>query len=295
VRRFFSWVTSWHRRLGRQGESQAAGRAITGACNLAFLFLVTSGFYIWWPRNWTWQRFRQILWFRRELNGRARDFNWHNVIGIWCCVPLFLVVISGVVLSYDWAGNLVYRLAGSEPPPAPAARAAGPAGRDRSNAARPQPGEASLEGLSEYWIRVQQQVPGWQTITLRWPPSSGETLTFAVEQGGRGRVDLRSQLTLSRATGEVVGRQDYQSLSAGRRVRLWLRFLHTGEAGGLPGQTIAGIASAGGAVLVWTGLMMALRRLRGWQARRYSRKNSLLEQEAFSEELSEPVEARTSS
>jgi hypothetical protein len=36
-----------------------------------------------------------------------------------------------------------------------------------------------------------------------------------------------------------------------------LRFAHTGELFGLVGQTVAGIASAGGALLVWTGFALA--------------------------------------
>ena len=53
VRRFFRVVTDWHRTLAFAGERRAIGRAITGACNLAFLFIVASGFYLWWPRTWT--------------------------------------------------------------------------------------------------------------------------------------------------------------------------------------------------------------------------------------------------
>ena len=48
----------------------------------------------------------------------------------------------------------------------------------------------------------------------------------------------------------------------------WLRFIHTGEAFGLAGQTVAGLVSAGGAVLVYTGLALALRRLAAWRRRR---------------------------
>jgi uncharacterized iron-regulated membrane protein len=44
---FFERVTSLHRWLGGQGESKAIGRSVTGACNLLFVFLVTSG--VVWP------------------------------------------------------------------------------------------------------------------------------------------------------------------------------------------------------------------------------------------------------
>ena len=49
--------------------------------------------------------------------------------------------------------------------------------------------------------------------------------------------------------------------------RRWVRFLHTGEALGLPGQTLAGLASAAAALLVWTGLSLALRRFMRWRVR----------------------------
>jgi hypothetical protein len=49
-----------------------------------------------------------------------------------------------------------------------------------------------------------------------------------------------------------------------------MRFAHTGEVLGLFGQTVAGVVSAGGVVLVWTGIALALRRLVAWARRRRS-------------------------
>ena len=135
TRAFFSTMVSWHRYLAMTGESRATGRAITGAANLLFLFLVLSGMYLWWPRTWTWTQFRNVLWFRRGLSSKARDFNWHNAIGFWVALPLAVIVYSGVVISYPWAGNMVYRVMG-EAPPAPAApRPAAPASSAGTTAA----------------------------------------------------------------------------------------------------------------------------------------------------------------
>ncbi|HEY9284352.1 MAG TPA: PepSY-associated TM helix domain-containing protein, partial [Pyrinomonadaceae bacterium] len=64
TRAFFQTVTDWHRWLGANGERRAWGRAVTGACNLAFLFIVASGFYLWWPRKWTRAGVRGAAWFR---------------------------------------------------------------------------------------------------------------------------------------------------------------------------------------------------------------------------------------
>ena len=47
IRHFFRFVEDWHQWLGAAGESRTAGRAVTGACNRAFLVLVISGPFLW--------------------------------------------------------------------------------------------------------------------------------------------------------------------------------------------------------------------------------------------------------
>lgn len=259
ARDFFHAVTDWHRWLAAGDDNRKMGRAVTGACNLGFLFLVVSGCYLWLPRVWTRRQVRNVAWFRRGLGGKARDFNWHNVIGLWMAVPLLLVVASAVTISYPWAGNLLYRVVGEEPPARP-----GPGGPPREGSG----GEAtvSLDGLDELWAVAERQVPDWQTLTARLPEASDAPVTFTIATGQRGRPDLRAQLTL-KPGGEIEKWEPFASQSAGRRLRSWARWVHTGEAGGFLGQTLAGLASAGAAVLVWTGLALSWRRFFAWRRR----------------------------
>ncbi|HEX8352164.1 MAG TPA: PepSY-associated TM helix domain-containing protein [Pyrinomonadaceae bacterium] len=265
VRGFFRVVTDWHRWLGAGAENRAAGRAVTGAANLIFLFIVGSGFYLWWPRTWTRNSLRAVSWFRRGQAGRARDFNWHNVIGFWSALPLFVVVLSGVVISYTWASNLVFRVAGEEPPaqlqrPAPA----GGAGQQQQGGGT----SAPLGGLDALWVRAGRQVEGWRSIQMQVPQKADAPVAFAIDRGNGGQPHLRAQLTLDRATGEVVRWEPASNNTAGRRLRSWLRFAHTGEVYGLAGQTVAGLVSLGGAFLVFTGLSLAWRRFYSWRGRR---------------------------
>jgi len=261
VRNFFRGVTEWHRWVAMGGASRPTGKAITGASNLAFLFLVVTGFFLWWPKRWTWQHLRPVVIFRGGLSGKARDFNWHNVIGIWCAVPLFFIVLGATVFSYPWASNLVYRMAGETPP-----KSQGPP----RNAAEPK--DVSFDGLNRAWQTTIQSTSEWRTITLRLPGADTAPIAFTVDAGYAGQPQKRTLLTLDRATGSIEKAEPFSSFDAGRRARTWLRFVHTGEYYGLAGQTIAGIASAGGAVLVWTGIALAFRRLRAWTGRRASRK-----------------------
>jgi uncharacterized iron-regulated membrane protein len=87
LRSFFRTMTVWHRYLALEGTSRATGKALTGAANLIFLFIVISGLYLWVPRVWSSIQFKNVLWFRSGLAPKARDFNWHNVIGVWTAVP----------------------------------------------------------------------------------------------------------------------------------------------------------------------------------------------------------------
>ena len=284
LRSFFRVMTSWHRWLAMEGEGRATGKAITGAANLAFLLLVVSGIYIWVPRLWTRIQFRNVLWFRRGVQGRARDFNWHNVIGMWCAVPLALVVLGAVPISYPWASNLVYRLAGEEPPPPaqarPAGRPQGAPGRDGSRGqARQQEGAAisvalDTTGIDRAYAVALAQVPEWRAISIRIPNAAQRSVSLTIDEGYGGQPQKRGTLTVTR-TGEVERWETFADLSTGRRLRSWLRFVHTGEYFGLIGQTTAGLVSAGGVVLVWTGLALAIRRFANWLASRSRQRGSV--------------------
>ena len=274
VRAFFRTMTNWHRWLALDDASRSTGRLVTGVANCAFLFIVLSGIYLWLPRIWTWIQFRHVLWFRRRLPAKARDFNWHNVIGIWSAVPLAIVVASAVPISFPWASNLVYRLAGDTPPPAPQARpAAAPraGSRDAGPGERRAPAAVPLTGLDAAWSAAEAHVPSWRAISVRLAGSADAPFTFGVDAGYAGQPQKHGTLTVDRASAVVLTWDTFDDLSAGRRLRTWLRFAHTGEYYGLAGQTIAGLVSAGGAVLVYTGLALAWRRWWAWLRRAHGR------------------------
>jgi uncharacterized iron-regulated membrane protein len=255
LRAFFRGATSWHRYLALEGESRATGRMFTGASNLAFFFIVSSGMYLWIPKTVSWRQVSRIVWFGRGLPPKARHFNWHNVIGIWCAIPLAIVVAGAIPISYGWGNALVYRLVGEEPPPPVAARPG------------PTAGERDFNGLDEGWAKATSEIPAWRTITVRFSPNAQSPWVFIVDSGYGGQPQKRQTLTIDRASSAILKAEAFGNLTLGRRARSWLRFAHTGEFYGLVGQTIAGVASAGATVLVYTGLSLALRRFFSWVGR----------------------------
>ena len=259
-REFFHLTTDIHRWLAMEGEKRALGKGLTGACNLAFLFLALSGLYLWWPRQWRWKAVKSVVFFDGRLRGKMRDFNWHNVLGFWASLPLVVIIATGAVMSYPWANNLLFRLAGSEPPPPRAAGGPPPGGGPRREGGRP----ANFDAVNALAAKAEQHVADWQAITLRLPAA------FTVEQRHRGRPDKKITLNFDGKTGALVSEETFASQNRGRQWRMWARWLHTGEVGGVLGQTLAGLASAAAAVLVFTGLALSIRRLAAWRKRRAS-------------------------
>ena len=266
TRRFLRSVMYWHRWFALEGEYQIIGRTFTATSNLGFLFLIVSGLYLWWPSAGSRAAWRHALWFRRGLGGRSRDFNWHSVIGFWSAVPLAVIVFSGATISYQWAADLVHRLAGDTPPFQTSPRSLESVTQNDLSVT-PNPAAPSVE-LQALVASAVAETPGWRTMTISLPESIHEPVVVAVDRVTGRQPSKSEDLLFDRATGEMVGRAGYPTFSRGFKIRRWLRFAHTGEVYGVIGQSIAGVVSLGVAVMVWTGLAMSWRRFFGPAGRR---------------------------
>jgi uncharacterized iron-regulated membrane protein len=100
-------------------------------------------------------------------------------------------------------------------------------------------------------------------MTIRLPQHDATQVAVVIEEAASLHPYPRSTLTLDAATAGVMQWEPFGGFNLGRTIRAWVRPVHTGEAGGFLGQLIAALASASGAVLVYTGLALACRRF--WQ------------------------------
>jgi uncharacterized iron-regulated membrane protein len=255
LRGFFRFVTGWHRWLALEGTKRPIGKAITGAVSLTFFTLLLSGLVLWLPLKWSINAVNQGILLDPRLSGRARHWNWHRSIAFWCAPLLLMVTLTGIIMSYDWANDLIFRLAGA---PVPETRregeSAGEGKRDPGAAAR------SIQGLNLLWAQAENRAPGWRSISQRLSGPSASPVTFSIDFGDGTHPDQISRLIFDRKTGEILRWQAYASENAGQRIRSWVRWIHTGEAGGILGQTVAVLSSIGSILLVWTGLSMAVGR-----------------------------------
>ena len=254
---FFATVRGWHRWFNMTGDNRSSARVVTGAANLMFLFLVLSGIYLWLPKIFAWATLRsRILFNRQNSNTQARDFNWHHVFGFWAAIPLLVIISTATVFNYSWANNLVYRLAGEEPP------IRSSVSDETANAV-----VADRIPYAELVDTAKTYSDDWRTLSLSIGDTTSTTTTIIIDEGDGGQPQKRHALTLDVSSGDVITWAPFTSQTAGRQARRWVRFLHTGEALGITGQTIAGLASFAAILMVWTGLALAIRRFLRWLAR----------------------------
>jgi uncharacterized iron-regulated membrane protein len=127
---------------------------------------------------------------------------------------------------------------------------------------------ANWDGLDQAWPKAEQQIAGWKSIRVQGSANVNAPFSFAIDRGDGTQPQLRGTLIVNRSTGAVMNWAGFSSNSTGQQLRLLARFTHTGESLGVWGQAIAGIATLGGAVMVYTGLALSLRRLFAWRRRR---------------------------
>jgi uncharacterized iron-regulated membrane protein len=241
----------WHRWFDMTGDDRSIGRAITGAGNLIFLYLLLTGLYLWLPPLWRWMIIRQRLFFNPRVNSwKAREYNWHHMFGFWSLIPLVLIALSATTISYQWATDAVYALAGEERPVSTRLE------NSRSLAADIE--TLSLQSLFEI---AAGQIEDWRRIDVYLPENLAPAVTVLIDWGSGGEPAKKITLRLDRTNGSIVESTSFADRTPARKVLGYFRWVHSGEAHGLIGQTVAGVVSALAVLMAWTGLALAYRRL----------------------------------
>jgi uncharacterized iron-regulated membrane protein len=92
--------------------SQYSGRQIVGWAGVGMLTLSLSGFYLWWPRGGF---LRGLRWNRST----RFTFNLHHMAGVWIAVPLAVVSLTGIYLSFPQTARTAMASVAPMTPPGP--------------------------------------------------------------------------------------------------------------------------------------------------------------------------------
>ena len=273
LERSFEGVHNWHRWFNVPAASVRRARAVTGAFNLAFLFLLLTGPILWIPRPLTRRSLANVILLRRGTRGARRDLNWHQVVGIWSVLPLAVIAATGVATSYPAVGNRVYPMVGNAVSGGEWTVGSASRGMALEGEAMPEDSaRAPGTDLSAVLATAEAWAPGWQTLILNLPRPTDSEVRVEVQAGRAGQPHRTGLLTLDAVSGAARAWESFADHAPTRRAQQFLRYAHTGEYWGVGGQLLAGLFSLAAVLMVWTGLSLAVRRLRRFVGFRRARR-----------------------
>lgn len=190
VRNLMGTLTRWHRWFDAGQENRDRARWIVGVANVAFLFLLISGAYLWLPKFMRWSQFRMRLRFASKYpNAKTRDFYWHHIFAAWSFLPLVVIIVTGVIISFEWAHHLLERVAGDAP-----AREFSMPEKDMDSSSQ----SLSIDALLE---QVMNQTESWNSITINLPNDDSAAVRFDIDYGSGRQPQKRETLILHAQTG----------------------------------------------------------------------------------------------
>lgn len=245
--------------------SRTAGKYAVGISTLLFVFILISGFMLWFPREFRKSRFK--IQFKK---GRRRLlFDLHNVLGAYACLILLICALSGLMWSFSWYRSGVFAMFGAEAP-----QERGHAGRAREE--RSQPGE-ERQGRNNGNDKQNRQtdISCWQMVADDLKKKNPENEYIRIEDG-KAVVHQKNMIT-SRASDEYVFEKEtgkilktilYAAQPKASKIWGWAYSLHVGNYWGIWSKIITFMASLIGASLPLTGYYL-------WLKKRKSKKNRI--------------------
>jgi uncharacterized iron-regulated membrane protein len=246
----FKVAEDLHRRL-LAGE---VGKALSGLSALFILVITATGLVLWWPKT------------RAMLTGRLRikwgaswkrlNHDLHIVLGFYCSLFLFGIAFTGVIMSYRWATEGLFKITGTKPTVGIAAPLSAAASSPRAVAydAALRTGQATYR-TAEFW-----RVGAPKDSVAAVPVSAPSTLPLR-------QLGLDT-LFVDRSTGAALGQHLYSRQSAGAQLRRLTKPLHTGEIGGIWTKILALVVTLASLTFPVTGVILWLNRTRKKPSRR---------------------------
>ena len=217
------------------------GRKVVGWLGWAMLVSSATGLWLWWPRHGGF--LKGLRWHR----GASTLFNLHHIIGFWVCLPLAVLSLTGVYISFPQTSHALF---GAPPPP------------QRGGPGRFAPPIQARLSLAEAVGIAQAEMPGAAVADINVPAKSNEPVwRIGLKAPGAERPKT---VQVVDATGAVKPARRGEGEGGGGggpdpTSRL-MRQVHDGHDMGIVWQLVITLAGAAPAVLGVTGVVMWLRR-----------------------------------
>jgi uncharacterized iron-regulated membrane protein len=217
---------------------QYSGRQIVGWAGTGMLMLSLTGIYLWWPRGGF---LRGLRWNRST----RFTFNLHHTAGFWISIPLAIVSLTGIYLSFPQTARTAMSSVATMSPQGP--RGFGPVARNPALTADKalEVAAAQNTGATPRAVFLPTAVRGNRDAAPSWrvqmERADGMALTVTVnDRDGAAKVLPAPQ--------------------SGDRAARWIRWIHEGSHSGLVWKALVFATGLLPTIFAVTGTIMWLRR-----------------------------------
>ena len=225
--------TQWLHRLHGSLFIPEVGRKVVGWLGWAMFVSCATGLWLWWPRNGA------VLKALRWRRGPSTLFNLHHMIGFWICLPLAVLALTGVYISFPQTSRALFGVQPAET----AARAP-----ERKSESRPQGQTPSKAGPSgpgggrfappignphqtiDAVVQTIQAAAGDARIVSVSAPTVGKEPAWRVQTDRPGQA-APATLQVVDASGEI--KPDRGAGGGGDPISRWMSKIHDGGDTGL--------------------------------------------------------------
>lgn len=243
---FFDFVIHGHRSLWMPLN---IGRPIVGGGILAFVVVLISGIILWYPRRWNKTITKRSFSLKRHAGIKRQIFDLHNVCGFYAFLLLIILSVTGLIRSFDWFSESVYRLTSGGKPLQEYILPLSDTLLIRSD-----------DPLDMLYMQLKENEPNAKSFYIALPSQPSDVFRVSVvhEKNSYYRTDnlFYDRYTLRPLQGQGPYAGKYKERNNADKLRRMNLDIHTGQVGGLPGKILAFTASLIGASLPVTGFLI---------------------------------------
>ena len=236
---FLHTVEEMHKTL-LMGE---VGKWIIKVNIVVFLTMLLSGLVLWFPRKKN--QVKNAFKMKFDAKWQRINYDFHNVLGFYFLIPLFLITLTGIWWAVKPSQKLVYAVLGEGKKAEP----------KKVISIRPANFPAAKFSPAEALETVSARNAGWKEAHIN----------FAKKPNDPIRINLRYPYQIVRKqnvfefdqySGQLLKSEYYKDYTTADKVKHANRTLHTGQAFGLFGKIIMFLASLFSATLPVTGFLI---------------------------------------
>lgn len=200
-------------------ENRKLGSYISGTATILFTFGVITGIVIWFPKkvkNW-----RQGLKIKTSGNWKRLNHDLHNSLGLYSCILLLLMGLTGPQWSFPWYREGLRKSLGTYQPEG--------GEKKESPKSVKQAGQVNNLTIADYLAIAGKQLPYNGDYTISLPTDSTDVVNISKNKVGFFAPVAADKIILDQYSGEVLMIDIFKEKPFNERVSASIKALHTGE------------------------------------------------------------------